>query len=122
MPLLAITPATEAIDDPGSRYYNRIVDRRAIARPDWRSSEKMAKIRDYALCIVIGSNPSRQPGGGSCVFLHVWTGQRPGTAGCTALRYGDLLTLARWLDPSQMPILIQAPQQAAGFLPTSLRL
>ena len=121
MPLLPITPATEAIDDPGSRYYNRIVDRREIAQPDWRSSERMAKIRDYDLCIAVGSNPSRQPGGGSCVFIHVWSGQRPGTAGCTALRYPDLLTLVRWLDPAQEPVLIQAPRDAAGFLPASLR-
>jgi len=120
MPLLPITAATEAIDDPNSRYYNRIVDRRDIAHPDWRSSERMARISDYALCIAVGLNPSRQPGGGSCVFLHRWRGQRPGTAGCTALRDPDLLTLARWLDPAQKPVLIQAPREAAGFLPASL--
>jgi D-alanyl-D-alanine dipeptidase len=121
MPLLPITPTTEAIDDPNSRYYNRIVDRRDIPHPDWRTSERMAKIRDYALCIAVGSNPSRQRGGGSCVFLHRWRGRRPGTAGCTALRYPDLLTVVRWLDPAQKPVLIQAPREAAAFLPASLR-
>jgi L,D-peptidoglycan transpeptidase YkuD (ErfK/YbiS/YcfS/YnhG family) len=121
MPLYPITPTTEAIDDPNSRYYNRIVDRRDIAHPDWRSSERMAKIRDYALCIAVGLNPSRQPGRGSCVFLHVWSRRRAGTAGCTALRSQDLLALARWLDPAQNPILIQAPREAAAFLPASLR-
>ena len=121
MPLCPITPTMEAIDDPNSRYYNRIVDRSVIAHPDWRSSERMAKIRDYALCIAVGSNPSCQQGGGSCVFLHAWSRRRPGTAGCTALPYPDLLTLARWLDPAQNPILIQAPREAAAFLPPSLR-
>jgi hypothetical protein len=121
MPLLPITAATEAIDDPNSRYYNRIVDRRDIAHPDWRSSERMAQINDYSLCIAVGLNPSSQPGGGSCVFVHRWRGQRPGTAGCTALHDPDLLTLARWLDPAQKPVLIQAPREAAGFLPASLR-
>jgi len=121
MPVFPITPGTEAIDDPNSRYYNQVVDRRNIAHPDWRSSERMSKIGDYALCVGVGSNPSRQPGGGSCVFLHVWSGQRPGTAGCTALRRPDLLTLVRWLDPAQTPVLIQAPRNAAGFLPASLR-
>jgi len=116
MPLYPITPTTEAIDDPNSRYYNQIVDRRAIAHPDWRSSERMAKIRDYALCIAVGLNPTRRPGAGSCVFLHVWSRPRAGTAGCTALGYRDLLALARWLDPAQNPILIQAPREAAASL------
>jgi D-alanyl-D-alanine dipeptidase len=121
MPFVPITSTTEAIDDQNSRYYNQIVDRRGIAQPDWRSSEKMARIRDYTLCIAVGLNPSRQPGGGSCVFLHVWSRPRAGTAGCTALHYADLLALARWLDHAKDPILIQAPREAAAFLPASLR-
>jgi D-alanyl-D-alanine dipeptidase len=121
MPFLPITPATEAIDDQNSRYYNQIVERSDIAQPDWRSSEKMARISDYALCIAVGLNPAHQPGGGSCVFLHVWSRPRAGTAGCTALHYADLLALARWLDPAKDPILIQAPREAAVFLPASLR-
>jgi D-alanyl-D-alanine dipeptidase len=39
-----ITATTEAIDDPQSRYYNRIVDRAAIADPDWSSSESMLSV------------------------------------------------------------------------------
>jgi L,D-peptidoglycan transpeptidase YkuD (ErfK/YbiS/YcfS/YnhG family) len=120
MPLLMITPTTEAIDDPDSRYYNRIVDRRDIAHPDWRSSERMAEIHDYSLCIAVGANPSSQPGSGSCIFVHLWTGKRSGTAGCTALRPENLLALVRWLDPAQKPVLIQAPEEAAGFLPAPL--
>jgi D-alanyl-D-alanine dipeptidase len=35
-----LTPATEGIDDPTSRYYNHIVERSDIPVPDWRSSEQ----------------------------------------------------------------------------------
>jgi L,D-peptidoglycan transpeptidase YkuD (ErfK/YbiS/YcfS/YnhG family) len=43
-PYQQITATTEAIDDPQSRYYNRIVDRAAIADPDWSSSESMLRV------------------------------------------------------------------------------
>jgi L,D-peptidoglycan transpeptidase YkuD (ErfK/YbiS/YcfS/YnhG family) len=43
-PYEQITATTEAIDDPQSRYYNRIVDRAAIAHPDWSSSESMLRV------------------------------------------------------------------------------
>src|ERR1041385_1266121 len=33
-----LTPRTEGIDDPRSRYYNQLVDRSKVAKVDWRSS------------------------------------------------------------------------------------
>ncbi len=113
LPWQTITPTLEAVDDPASRYYNRIVDRTEIGQPDWRSSEQMAKIPDYALGIVVAHNPQNQPGAGSCIFLHLWLGQRRGTAGCTVLRESDLVALVRWLDPARQPILIQLPRAVA---------
>jgi hypothetical protein len=113
LPWQPITPALEAIDDPASRFYNRIVNRAGIERPDWRSSERMTTIPDYALGIVVGHNPRNLPGAGSCIFLHLWLGERPGTAGCTILRQDDLVTLLRWLDPARQPVLIQLPDAVA---------
>ncbi len=40
MPYLNLTPSIECVDDTGSKYYNRIVDRSLVA-PDWNSSEHM---------------------------------------------------------------------------------
>lgn len=110
LPWRTITPTLEAVDDPASRFYNRIVDRKDIPRPDWRSSERMATIPDYKLGIVVAQNPQAVPGAGSCVFIHLWRGTRSGTAGCTVLREPDLVTLVRWLDPARKPVLIQLPQ------------
>lgn len=113
LPWQAITPTLEAIDDPASRFYNRVVDRARVAQPDWRSSERMATIPDYALGVVVAHNPQNVRGAGSCIFLHLWLGERRGTAGCTVLRERDLLTLVRWLDPAQRPVLIQLPRDVA---------
>jgi hypothetical protein len=44
MPYLNLTPSIECIDDPGSKHYNRIVDRSVVA-PDWNSSEHLAGAR-----------------------------------------------------------------------------
>ena len=110
LPALPVGPTLEAVDDPASRYYNRIVDRAEIAQPDWRSSERMHAMRDYALGIVVAQNPRNVPGAGSCIFLHLWSGRRPGTAGCTVLRERDLAALARWLDPASEPVLVQLPR------------
>jgi D-alanyl-D-alanine dipeptidase len=113
LPWQSITPTLEAVDDPASRFYNRIVDRVRVARPDWHSSERMAAIPDYALGIVVAHNPQNIRGAGSCIFLHLWLGNRPGTAGCTVLHERDLVTLVRWLDPAREPVLIQLPREVA---------
>ena len=113
LPAVEVGPALEAVDDPASRHYNRIVDRAAITRPDWHSSERMHAVPDYALGLVVAHNPRRVPGAGSCIFLHLWSGKRRGTAGCTVLRERDLTALARWLDPARSPVLVQLPQALA---------
>ena len=116
LPAVPLSPTLEAVDDPASRYYNRIVDRAAIARPDWHSAERMGAVRDYALGLVVAHNPRAVPGAGSCIFLHVWSGARTGTAGCTVLRKRDLTALARWLDAAREPVLVQLPQALAPRL------
>jgi D-alanyl-D-alanine dipeptidase len=97
-------------DDPGSLYYNRLVDRSKVAKVDWRSSEQMRRddVR-YKWGVVIDHNPTAIPGAGSCIFLHVWESPSSSTAGCTAMRERDLTGLIRWLDPNRHPVLIQMP-------------
>ena len=113
LPAMPVGPTLEAVDDPASGYYNRIVDRAAVARPDWHSSERMQAVPDYALGLVVAQNPRNVPGAGSCIFLHLWSGKRTGTAGCTVLRGRDLTALARWLDPAREPVLVQLPRALA---------
>jgi L,D-peptidoglycan transpeptidase YkuD (ErfK/YbiS/YcfS/YnhG family) len=109
-PYQQITATTEAIDDPQSRYYNRIVDRAAIADPDWSSSESMLRVGGpYRWGIMIEHNWRPRPGFGSCIFLHVWDSARRGTAGCTAVSSAHLEQLLHWLDAQKNPLIVQLP-------------
>jgi L,D-peptidoglycan transpeptidase YkuD (ErfK/YbiS/YcfS/YnhG family) len=120
MPYLNLTPSIECVDDVGSKHYNRIVDRSAVA-PGWNSSEHMRDAGEaYRWGIVIdhngtvtGSNKNvPEPGGGSCVFLHIWHSHDQGTAGCTAMAQSELETVLTWLDPARKPLLVQLPESA----------
>jgi L,D-peptidoglycan transpeptidase YkuD (ErfK/YbiS/YcfS/YnhG family) len=118
-----LTKNTEGIDDPRSRYYNRLVDRSKVARVDWRSSEQMLRADNlYKWGIVVAHNTPPQPGAGSCIFFHIWRDSAAATVGCTAMAEPDLLRLLRWLDPAAHPILMQMPQANYQALQPKLNL
>ncbi|MFK0380184.1 L,D-transpeptidase [Pandoraea sp. NPDC090278] len=112
MPYLRLTSSIECVDDVKSRYYNRIVDRQHISEPDWSSSEQMLRgdeLYHWGVYVDHNSHPTR-PGGGSCIFLHVWRGAGQGTAGCTAMPKKHIQQLIEWLDPAKSPLLVQMPR------------
>ena len=110
-PYTQLTQEWYGIDDPASRYYNRIVNIKHIQKTDWKSCETMRR-RDhlYRWLLVIEHNTERTiPGAGSCIFLHLW--RKPGapTAGCTALSEENFMALLRWLQASTHPYWLQLP-------------
>jgi L,D-peptidoglycan transpeptidase YkuD (ErfK/YbiS/YcfS/YnhG family) len=118
LPYLELTPSIECVDDVDSKYYNRIVDRSAVT-PDWNSSEHMRNTGEsYRWGIVVdhngidaaGDRHEPMPGGGSCIFLHIWHSRDQGTVGCTAMSIVDVETLLTWLDPGRKPMLVQLPE------------
>jgi L,D-peptidoglycan transpeptidase YkuD (ErfK/YbiS/YcfS/YnhG family) len=110
LPYRQVTSSTEAIDDPNSKYYNQIVDRRSILNPDWSSSESMLRVGGrYRFGIMIEHNPAAIPGQGSCIFLHVWDKRYTATVGCTAVRLNDLTTILHWADGKANPLIVQLP-------------
>jgi L,D-peptidoglycan transpeptidase YkuD (ErfK/YbiS/YcfS/YnhG family) len=120
MPYLSLSPSIECVDDVASRHYNRIVDHEVVA-PDWNSSEHMRDTGElYRWGVVVDHNgtvPGRdasppEPGGGSCIFLHIWRNQNQGTVGCTAMSQAHLETLLTWLDPAHKPLMVQLPEPA----------
>jgi len=124
MRYLNLTSSTECVDDIHSKYYNRIVDRSTVT-PDWNSSEHMREagesyrwgiVLDHNHIVTGNSKDPPEPGGGSCVFLHIWHRHDQGTVGCTAMSQSHLETLLVWLDPERNPMLVQLPQ------PTYVRL
>jgi L,D-peptidoglycan transpeptidase YkuD (ErfK/YbiS/YcfS/YnhG family) len=107
LPYTPLTSDIVGVDDPKSRSYNQVVDRKKV-EPDWDSDEPMLRRGLlYEWGAFIGHNPDRVPGVGSCIFFHLWTAPGEGTAGCTAMSAEDLRTLLEWLDPAKSPVLVQ---------------
>ncbi len=110
MAYLPLTSKIVAVDDPGSRFYNSLVDKSHVTRPDWTSAEKMMlPDQRYKWGLVVQHNVPPQAKAGSCIFLHVWKNPETPTVGCTAMPEEAMLRLIRWLDPQQNPVLIQLP-------------
>ncbi len=105
-----MTPAHAGVDDPASRHYNRIVDSRRVKK-DWLSAENMVPASGvYRLGLVVRHNADRQPGAGSCIFLHLRTAPDHPTSGCTAMDPASLSRVLRWLDSAKHPLLVQLPK------------
>lgn len=110
MPYVSLTQSVECVDDSSSKFYNRVVDHSTVAA-DWNSSEHMLRPDElYRWGIVVDHNagPAR-PGGGSCIFLHIWRGAGIGTVGCTAMPRERVESLLAWFDPAREPMLVQLP-------------
>ena len=114
MPYVPVTSLVECVDDPSSKFYNRIVDRRTVS-PDWNSSEHMLLPDErYRWGIVVNHNTGDvahppEPGGGSCIFMHIWLHPGASTVGCTAMPQEQLEAVLAWLDPAREPVLVQLP-------------
>ena len=97
-------------DDPGSRYYNEIVNVTGKKLDPARlpSHEKMLRSDDlYKYAVLVGHNTRRpKPGAGSCIFIHLWRNFNSPTAGCTAISEGDMLTLLSELDIDKNPVMV----------------
>ena len=113
LPYLAMVPGALCVDDPESALYNLVFDPDTLpGERDWAGAEAMR--RDlahgdnlYRFGVIVQYNPHRVPGGGSCIFLHLWRSPDSPTAGCTAMAEEDLLEILRWLDPEAAPLLVQ---------------
>jgi L,D-peptidoglycan transpeptidase YkuD (ErfK/YbiS/YcfS/YnhG family) len=104
-----IRPDTICVDDPSSRYYNRIIEERSVPQADWRSGERMIDpANGYSLGVAFSHNlePVRS-GRGSCIYIHVGGGP---TAGCTVIPEPELQEILGWLDRRKDPLLVQLPQ------------
>jgi len=112
---LQATPELHCVDDPASASYNQLVYLAAGDSAAWASAEDMRRADEsYRWGVVVEHNTGwgREPGAGSCIFLHIWSGPASSTAGCTAMDAGRLVELMRWLDPLRTPVLVQLPRSA----------
>ncbi|MEM9932942.1 MAG: hypothetical protein AAF824_04985 [Bacteroidota bacterium] len=107
----------QCIEDISSAYYNQIVPD-SLPDADWDSSDRMLRKDDlYEWGVLVGHNyPRPTPGGGSCIFLHVWRDAEHGTLGCTAMDKSFLKDLLTWLSPDRYPQLVQMPAEYYDML------
>jgi L,D-peptidoglycan transpeptidase YkuD (ErfK/YbiS/YcfS/YnhG family) len=111
MPYLYASEKLICVDDSDSMFYNQII----MAHGNEKSFEFMKrKDNQYRLGIVVGHNKNAIAGRGSCIFMHIQRGFNKGTAGCTSMKEEDIKKIAKWLDKSKNPILIQIPKSSSG--------
>lgn len=98
------------VDDSNSKWYNRIIDSTRITK-DYNSFEHMRlKNNLYQYGIVVNHNPNQIKNGGSCIFIHIRSGNGKGTAGCTAMSQDNIVKVLKWLKRDKKPLLLQLPQ------------
>lgn len=110
LPYREATDRLRCVDDPASASYNRLVEDGPAK--DWKSAEDMRRADDlYRWVVWVGHNDTPpQPGGGSCIFLHLRAAPDATTAGCTAFDEAPMSALLDWLSPAARPVLVQLPE------------
>lgn len=110
LPLLKADADLLCVDDVKSAHYNAVV-RPSQVRKDWDSVEDMRRKDDaYRFGALVRHNMDPAvPGGGSCIFLHVWLGRGVGSSGCTNMAPEHMLGLLRWLDAGKRPAMALLP-------------
>lgn len=120
---LKVDNQTFCVDDSKSIYYNQIVKSDTVKK-DWNSAETMRMKSDvYKFGIFVDYNVKPAiPDMGSCIFMHIWSGSKNPTAGCTAMKESDILKLIDFLDKRKNPILVQIPLSEYGRLKSMYKL
>lgn len=112
MPYIEATSTCQCVDDIHSAYYNLVLDSLSVANADWKSRERLGPdAGDWnAWGVIVDHNMSpREPGRGSCIFLHVSEGEGVPTSGCTSIKEEQIAALVTWLDAGKHPVLVQLP-------------
>jgi len=98
------------VDDSRSQWYNQIVDSTKVKK-DYKSFEYMRlKNSLYKYGITVNHNPEQIKNSGSCIFIHIASNRGGGTAGCTAMKENEIVTVLKWLKGDAKPLLLQLPK------------
>jgi L,D-peptidoglycan transpeptidase YkuD (ErfK/YbiS/YcfS/YnhG family) len=129
LPYAAMQASDWCIDVSTSPLYNRIVDTDAVGKAAIEGSTEPMR-RDlhadgdqrYKLGFVIEHNAQATPGGGSCIFAHLWKAPGEATAGCTAMDETVMRELLVWLDRRRHPVFVLLPEAEYARLKMDWRL
>jgi len=119
-PFLVVNGQTICVDDGVSSRYNTVFQADQIPVRNWDSCENMLRSdARYDLGLLVGHNPPPVvPGGGSCIFMHLFSEPPLPTSGCTSMARPDMERLLRRLDTVKRPVLVQLPRAEYGRLKT----
>jgi len=117
LPYQPMRDTSYCMDVPDSAYYNRIVDADVVGAEAVAGSTEPMRLdlhnkgdRRYREGFVIEHNPKATPGGGSCIFAHLWRTPGEATAGCTAMEPARMTKLLAWLNASAQPRFVLLPR------------
>lgn len=113
-PYFQATASSYCVEDVHSTHYNELIDATQTKRVGWQRWSPLRRADGlFRFGVVVRQNaPQAVVGAGSCVFLHVWRGERQSTVGCTAMAAEAIEEILRWLDPKAEPVLVQLPESA----------
>jgi D-alanyl-D-alanine dipeptidase len=99
------------VDDSNSKWYNKIINSKEVKK-DYKSFEHM-KLNNhlYRYGITVNHNPEQIKNAGSCIFMHIRSGNGKGTAGCTAMNEEKIINVLKWLNKEKKPLLLQLPKE-----------
>lgn len=119
---LELKDSTFCVDDVGSRYYNRIVNKEKV-KADWKegTGENMLEEPLYRKGFVINYSSSAEKKSGSCLFLHIWSRAGEGTSGCVAMSEADMSFLYYRVKSLNNPVLASFPETLFKNLSACLR-
>ncbi|MBU1668847.1 hypothetical protein KKC13_10560 [bacterium] len=99
------------VDDSNSQWYNQIIDSNKIQK-DYKSFEHMKLNHHlYKYGITVEHNSKQKAYAGSCIFMHIRSENGKGTAGCTAMKESEIMTILKWLKKERKPLLLQLPKE-----------
>ncbi len=108
-------------EDPFSTQYNRFVHVPCDSTPAFAgwSEALWTETRAYPYFAVIDYNDNPTVSGddapGAGIFLHAWMGEA--TEGCVALHIPELMSVLRWLEPADHPVIEIGTDAELGDVP-----
>ncbi|MEG0988367.1 MAG: L,D-transpeptidase family protein [Clostridium sp.] len=107
LPYRKVVDGDNFVDDSNSKYYNRLVNDREVAR-DWNSAENLIRqAPHYNYALVLNYNPDCIPGKGSAIFLHCpKSSNNTGTSGCISVPEDRAKELVTKVDQNTKIIVV----------------
>lgn len=112
---------TVCVEDPSSVYYNQITTRSKIERHVKPDEMRRTPLFRRGLFVAYPTDRLRRRG--SCIFVHIWSPTRDGTAGCIGLPESRVAELQKFSEPGAvLAVLPEAALSRMGnCLPSLVR-